>query len=72
MLMQILKIPSVTDGIGGKTVPISEFLLKFTGQNCWGKVLFQCKYFSNENITYFTMIAVKRAIISFILITLDS
>ena len=55
-------------GIGGTTVPISEFLRTFTGQNCWGKVFLQSKYLSNADINYITMIAVKRAIIPFILI----
>ena len=58
------------NGISSQTVPISEFLQIFTGQNCWGKVFLQCKYLSNVDINYITLIAVKRAIIPFILITL--
>ena len=56
-------------GISGPTVPISEFLQTFTGQNCWGELFLQCKYLSNVDINYITVITVKRAIIPFILIT---
>ena len=59
-------------GIGGKNIPISEFLQKNTGRNCWGKVFLQCKYVSNADINYITMIYVKIDIIPFILITLVS
>ena len=41
----------------------------FTGRNCWGEVLLQCKYLSNADINYITMIDVKRDIIPSILIT---
>ena len=72
MQMQVFEIPSVIEQKRWGNVSISEFLLKFTGQNCRGEVLLQWEYLSNVDITYITMIAVKKYIIPFILITVES
>ena len=67
--VQILKIPSVTkrnrwDNCYNQRISANIYRPKLLG-----KVFLQCKYLSNEDINYITVITVKRAIIPFILIT---
>ena len=45
-----LRFRPLQSGIGGTTIPISEFLQTFTGRNCWGKLFLQCKYLINVDI----------------------
>ena len=67
MPIQILKIPSVTKRNQQPNCSNQRISANIIGQSCWGKVFLQCKYLSNVDINYITVITVKRAIINFLI-----
>ena len=72
MLMQILKIMSVTERNRRENCSNLQMSAIIYRPKLLGKCIPQWKYWTKADITYITIISVKGAIMPFILIALDS